>query len=104
VPTMTFYLPADPPRDPHFYRLTRARWYHRLWHLFKTRVLRRDCWEIYQIKHHPYTCSHDMVLTPMFMCACCLRYVRWQEGCADDRPELCDDCYAKYEKQIANSV
>jgi hypothetical protein len=100
---MSFYVP-EPVQDPHLYLLTRVRWYHRLWHLFKTRVLRRDCMDIYKISEYPAAAGYNMILEPHYQCAQCLKYVPWIEGCADDRPELCDDCYSVYEKRIDNPV
>lgn len=29
----------------------------------------------------------------VFRCEECKRWVGWGQGCADDKPEVCDDCY-----------
>lgn len=30
---------------------------------------------------------------PTFTCAWCRRDVPWSEGCSDDMPEVCDECW-----------
>lgn len=36
-----------------------------------------------------------LAFTLRFLCARCRRRVPWCFGAADDRPELCDDCWAE---------
>ena len=31
----------------------------------------------------------------VFVCACCHKRVPWSQGCWDDAPELCDQCYVR---------
>jgi hypothetical protein len=37
----------------------------------------------------------ELAYTKRYRCLKCRRYVPWCFGAADDKPELCDDCWAE---------
>ena len=77
-------------------------WYKRLWHWIKTRIFRikEDHPGIFIITD--VKSSTRIVVEPAYRCVSCKQYVPWDDGCADELPFHCDDCWdAEQEKRNA---
>jgi hypothetical protein len=72
----------------------KLRWYHRLWHTILT-LLGKECYAFKLIETRPWLVELDRV----WLCPGCWKYQSWSRGCADDHPELCDDCWAERQEE-----
>ena len=85
-------------RDLPMMRVKKLRFYHRwghrimLWFGKEPTVYKMDI---------PLRASDTPAFFSMeafFLCADCKTYQSWDFGCADDHPEVCDDCWNEQER------